>query len=136
MRISEMPRFRDEYDDIRLKVRAPGPKAFSGLGLISLLIAIAAGVLGMILLMIAVVIGAHQEALGQPPMNENDPMAIALGVGILGSLGGTLIGLVLGVVGCFQSERNLVLPILGTVLNALILLGAIFVMCLGLAAGG
>jgi hypothetical protein len=126
-----MPRYRDDYDDIRLNVRDQGPKPMSGMGLASLLIAIGMGLLLLVLVGIAGIVSAEQG--GQ--MNENDPAAILLGLGILGGLGGTLIGLVLGIVGCYQPDRSIVLAVLGTIFNGLVILGVLSLFCIGILMG-
>jgi hypothetical protein len=124
-----MLRSRDDYDDIRLN---NGPKPMSGLGLASLLIAI--GVILLEFLLVGIIVLLTAENNGQ--MNENDPAAIVLGLGILGSIGINLIGLVLGIVGCFQADRSIVLAVIGTTLNGLVLFGAASFFCVALIMGG
>lgn len=130
-----MPRYFEDDDDHRWDIRNKdrnGPKRFSGLGLASLLIAIGSGLMLMGLIAMAVVIGNNDQAQGrQRP--DNDPVAVLIGFGFLASLGAAVIGVVLGAVGCFQSNRQIALPILGTVFNAIILIGVVFAICLGLA---
>ena len=130
-----MPRYdNDDYEDIRLRdvrARERGPRPQSGLGMVSLVIAIVMVVAMLGLIGVAVVV--TEKNGGQ--MNDNDPVAITLGLGIIGCLLITVIGLVLGLVGAFQSDRNPTLAIVGTVLNGVILLGVVSLMCLGVFMG-
>jgi hypothetical protein len=138
-----MPRYYDddddEFDDLDIGrypkrgYRAPdAPRPQSGLGIASLLLSIFCGVSLFGLIAMAGIISINQN--GQ--VNDNDPAMVALGLGILASCGFTLIGLVLGAVGCFQPDRNPICAILGSIFNLLILLGVGSLMCLGIVLGG
>jgi hypothetical protein len=135
-----MPRYDDydddDYDDLRLdrgrRRESSGPKPLSGLGLASIGIAVLMFVAVPALFILAAVVDDPNNP--QPP--EKDPAMVAVGLGILLSLGFTLIGLVLGIIGCCQPDRSLVCGLLGSILNGLILLGAIGLVCAGIAIGG
>ena len=103
----------------------------SGLGIASLFIAIVMGILLFILFSIAVVISIKQN--GQ--INDNDPVMVSLVLGMMGGLGMTLIGLVLGIIGALQPDRKGLYGVLGSAFNAMILLGVGGVICLGILAG-
>jgi len=133
-----MPRYYDDDDDFddldigRYRDRGDrdGPKPQSGLGIASLLMSIVCGV-AMFGLVAAAVI-----ATANGPVNDRDPMMAMLGLGIIANCGFTLIGFVLGLVGCFQPDRGALCGILGSIFNGLILLGIGSLLCLGIAVGG
>ncbi|HZZ79310.1 MAG TPA: hypothetical protein VFE62_12380 [Gemmataceae bacterium] len=139
-----MPRYGTyDYDDDDFDIsigrgrrpdRDSGPKPHSGVGMVSIGFAVLSFVGYVIVFGAAVVIAANNNNNAQ--MQDNDPRAMALGFGILGTIGINFIGLVLGIVGCFQSDRNIVMPIFGTVLNGIFFLGLAILMCLGILAAG
>src|SRR5450755_1194271 len=100
-------RDNDDYDYDRIKIgrRDEGDrsKSQSGIGIISLLISVVVGVLLVVLIVVATLIAVGQN--GQ--VNDKDPLAVVVGLGILLGLGGALVGLVLGVVGAMQTDRNI-----------------------------
>jgi hypothetical protein len=132
-----MPRYDyddDDYDDFRIRRprrRAPREAPHSGLGIASLFIAIVMGIGMFILFSIAVVISLRQN--GQ--VNDNDPVVVALGLGLLGGCGMSLVGLVLGIIGALQPDRKALYGILGSVFNGMILVGVGGIICLGILAG-
>ncbi len=75
---------------------------------------------------------AERDPAGPQP--EEATMAIA-GLGILGVLALSVVGLCLGVVGMFQGNRLRLFAVLGTVMNALIVFGFCGLMMLGMVAG-
>ena len=83
------------------------------------------------LIVIAGVISLNQN--GQ--VDDRDPAMMAVSLGILAGCGFSLMGLVLGLVGCFQSDRNPLCGILGSIFNGLILLGVGGLICLGILGG-
>jgi hypothetical protein len=127
----------DDYDDIRVGGRRhrdapPGEKPQSGLGVGSIFLGIIVFVGYFVVIGAAVVIaGGNNNA----PMRDDDPVAVALGLGIIGTFCLNLIGLVLGIVACFQSDRNMLCGILGTVFNAILFFGVITLVCAGLLMG-
>jgi hypothetical protein len=110
--------------------RSPGsgPKQ-SGLGIASLVVAIAAGATAFAL----VVVAGMMEVSTPGGMDEESPQAILVGLGIFGVLGLNFLGLGLGVAGIVQPDRSRVVAILGLVLNALVILGLCGLMALGTA---
>lgn len=136
-----MPRRRyddddDELDDIRVqRYREPkaddGPLPQSGLGIVSLFISIFAGIASFATVVGLVIVAMHQN--GQP--NDKDPAVMAAGLAILVVCASALIGVVLGIVGSIQPDRGSVCGIIGSIFNALILLGFGALICLGLAVG-
>ena len=121
-----------DYDDIRIGRHRDDPKSQSGIGIISLLTSIVVGALLVVLIVVATLIAVGQN--GQ--VNDKDPLAVVVGLGILLGLGGALVGLVLGVVGALQTDRNILCAVLGAIFNALIVLGVIGLACMGAMAGG
>lgn len=135
-----MPRYYDDddddFDDLdigRFRKRDYGdpdaPRPQSGLGIASLILSIFCGVSLFGLIMMAAIISANGQ------VNDEDPAMVALGLGMVAGCGFTLIGLVLGVVGCFQPGRNPTCGILGSIFNGLILLGVGGLLCTGLLIG-
>jgi hypothetical protein len=126
-----MPRY-DDYDDddftSRLRKRSRRPRAVrhSVLGIASLAIAILMGFSIFFFIVLSAIFSA------QGPMNDRDPKAMVLGFGIIGSSALALVGGVLGVVGLFQPKRHKVFPIIGTIFNAILIFGVMFLMCIGL----
>lgn len=128
-----MPQYDDEYDDIRMSnYRAPAEMPQSGMGVASLFIAILVGIGLFALIAIATAMAMGKNG----PPNNNDPMMVLVGLGIIGGCGLALVGLVLGIIGALQSNRKSLCGILGASFNGLILLGVGGLMCLGLAVGG
>jgi hypothetical protein len=120
----------DDYD-IRRSRRRRRKKRQGGaaLGIISFAIAIICMFAVFVLLIAAVVIGANG------PVNDNDPVVVMLGLGIIGCMLAAVVGIVLGAVGAFQSNTiGTTCSIIGVAINTLILLGVLFVMCLGALA--
>jgi hypothetical protein len=129
-----MPRYDDDDDDnIRIGRFDDRPRELpqSGLGIASLFIAVVMGIGLFVLFGIVVVIAARQN--GQ--LADNDPIAIVLGLGFIGGCAMAVIGLVLGIVGSMQPDRRGLCGILGSIFNALILLGVGALICAGLLMG-
>lgn len=132
-----MPRYDDDddFDDIRLpsqRSRATGPLEHSGLGMAS--ISIAAFMFLAFLGLFGVI--AVIEANNNGPMQEDEARDMLVGLAFLAGLGFTLVGLVLGIVGCCQPNRSSVCGLLGALFNGIILVGVFFLICLGVAIGG
>jgi len=128
----------DDYDDIRVGRRPyrdapPGVKPQSGLGIGAIFLAIIVFVGYFVVFGAAVVIAGGNN---NPPRRDDDPVLVVLGLGIIGTFCLNLIGLVLAIVGCFQSDRNILCGILGTVFNAILFFGVITLVCAGLLMGG
>jgi hypothetical protein len=122
-------RRRDDEDDYDFRTRS---QPHSGAGIVSCVLALLVLVCGVLAMLIAA--SAAEEDF--EVMMETDP-AIA-GLFVLFFLGGgllTLIGLVLGIVGLAQQDRNKVFAILGLCANGLFLLCGLGLMVLGMMVG-
>jgi hypothetical protein len=130
----------DDYDDIRvgrrrLPARADmGPKPQSGVGITSVCLAAVAFVGYVITFGVAVVYEANNN--NNVPRGNEDPVEMLLGLGLIGSGCLNLAGVVLGFVGCFQSDRGIIWSILGAVFNTILVFGVIALVCAGLAMAG
>ena len=124
----------DDYGDIRMggrdRDRAEPPTSQSGIGIISLITSVVAGVMLAVLIVAAVVISA-----GPNPPPDNDPKMVMIVLGLIASLAAALIGLILGIIGCIQPHRGILCAVLGSIFNALILLGVIGLICAGVMFG-
>ncbi len=100
----------------------------SGLGIASLVIAILAGVAIFALIVYAGMMAASSGG----EIDEESPLAIALGLGLFAVIGLHLLGIGLGVAGLFQSNRARTVAVLGLTLNFLIIAGFVCLMVIGL----
>jgi hypothetical protein len=106
-------------------------KQSSGLGIVSVVLALVAG-----LLMLLGLVGAAGMAASDPDLlDEDSPAVVGLGLLMLGGFGLDLLALALGVIGLFQSDRSKTMPIVGVCLSGLPTLGVGALMVLGLLAG-
>ncbi|HYW70848.1 MAG TPA: hypothetical protein VE961_07435 [Pyrinomonadaceae bacterium] len=99
-------------------------------GLISFLLALGFPALIIVLLVISMVLEGRVDFVKQ----------LDLWIALLTMIGGPIVhftGLVLGIVGVFQKGRKKLLPILGVVLNGILLALAVIIVvfCLSLIAG-
>ena len=124
----------DDLSDLRRPRRRssshPGPLPHSWAGGISVVISCLmffgfAGIFGFAILL---------AARGQQP-GPNDPVLVAIGFAVITCLMVTFGGLVLGLAACFQSDRSIVLGILGGTFNGFLLLGIGVLMCMGMVLG-
>ena len=129
----------DDYGDIHIGRRRRsarddfGPKPQSGVGIISVCLA------GLVFFGYLLTIGmaaAFEAHNNNAPRRDDDPLEMLLGLGLIGSGCLNLAGVVLGFVGCFQSDRGILWAILGAVFNTILLFGMIAIVCAGLAMGG
>ena len=109
----------------------PAPLKHSGFGIASFIISIAAVIFAFGM----VVLAGVMESRTPGGIDEESPEAMAVGLGIILSGLLAVLGGVLGIVGCSLPNRNKVFAILGTIFNALVVLGLVGLMILGLAAG-
>jgi hypothetical protein len=124
-------RFDDDDDDIDIgRGRRGDPPGSAGWAIASFFISILDGIFLLFLIIGATIMEANQNA----PLNDNDPRVIMLGFGILAGLAFSVLGLILGFVGIGQ-KNGTVFAILGITFNALLVVGVIALMCLGIAAG-
>ncbi len=127
----------DDFDDIRVgrrrnRYRArSGSKPQSGLGITSVCLAgvVFFGYLATFALAIAF------EVNNNAPRRDDDPLENLLVLGLIGSGCLNLAGVVLGFVGCFQTDRSIIWAILGAVFNTILLFGVIALVCAGLLMG-
>ena len=68
-------------------------------------------------------------------MDEDSVGTILLGLIMIGGCFLAFVGLILGVAGLFQKNRKRVFPVLGTAFNAMILLGVVGLVVVGLLIG-
>ncbi len=121
-------RFEDGEDEYDFGKREP---PHSGLGIASLVLAVLAVVLLMVLFVIASVTAGND----MDGLDENSPEAMALGVAALGACALALLGLGLGIGGLIQPGRNKAPTIAGVVANALLLIGTAGLICAGVLMG-
>lgn len=116
----------------------------SRMGIASLVIAILA-IIAIVLFFIIGVSVASAEIGGDPQsfdpssIDENSPLATTfalLGLGFVGSVLLTVVGLGLGVAGLIQLRRKRLFALLGTIFNGLVVLVVIALFVLGFALGG
>lgn len=118
----------------------PGRRAHSGPGIVSFILSILMVVLfvGIIAAFAAKASDAIDE-LGQVDIEklQNETSFVFYGLGMLGAIVGNIIGLVLGIIGLAQKNRNKLFAILGTVFNGgvvLLLLLMVFIGLIGASA--
>jgi hypothetical protein len=130
-----MSRFYDDDDfdddelDLRYRRSARGPRPHSGAGMVSFAMALIAALGGVIATVLAVVL-----SMAVPPVADDDPIMILTVLVFLGSVMTSFAGLVVGFVGAFQSDRNATYAVVGLGVNAVVLLGMIGLMALGILA--
>lgn len=122
----------------------PVPLKHSGLGISSFVLAIVS-IFALIIGIILIVAASADFVNMSPAEIESEMMAGAgeefatiLGAGLLMmlSVGISIIGLILGIIGLVIKNRKKIFGILGVVLNGLMVLGIVFLMIIGLTLGG
>ncbi len=103
----------------------------SGLGIASLILSILIGTTEFVMILVAAIIESASEA----GMDEDSVGTILLGLIMIGGCFLAFVGLILGVAGLFQKNRKRVFPVLGTAFNAMILLGVVGLVVVGLLIG-
>jgi hypothetical protein len=138
-RYGEHDRFDDDYD-IRVgrgrdrdRDRDAGPKPHSGVGITSIFCAIFTLVGYFIVMAVAIAMAVGNN---NAPVPENDPKVMAIGFGVLLAGCANFVGLVIGFIGCFQSDRNILCAVIGTVLNGILLLSFGLLILFGIIVGG
>jgi hypothetical protein len=120
--------YDDDDDDLDLRrYRTGGDRPQSGPGIASIVLGILAATGAAVVLVIAVLI---EEMQGGQIADDDPEMLLLIGV-FLASSAFSFAGLILGIVGSGQSDRNPLLGVFGLVLNSLVLVGLIFLICLG-----
>jgi hypothetical protein len=122
--------YDDDYDEPAYRPRRRALKP-SGLGIVSFVIAVLVGLGEIILLIIAGIM----ESRTPGGMDENSTEAMILGLLLIGGLVVSFFGGVLAVAGLVQGERSKVFPVLGLGFNAMIILGVIGIIIIGLLIG-
>jgi hypothetical protein len=102
----------------------------SGFGIASFVIVLAAGALEFVLVVIAGIL----ETMTPGGMDENSPIAILLGLVMIGGLLVDLLGILLGIVGLCQRDRKKPFAGLGVVTGLLVLVGLVAVIVIGIIA--
>src|SRR4051812_42070313 len=97
----------------------------SGLGIASFVIALCVGLLEF------VVIGTAVFTEMTEGLDENEPRTILLGLAALGGLLIGMLGIALGVAGLCEHDRRKTYAILGVAMNAVVIVGVLFVVVLG-----
>jgi hypothetical protein len=121
---ADMRGYRDYDDEL-------GPMKHSGLGIASFMLAIGAGVMLAILILLAVVIESSQPGA----FDAETPTAIAVGCGFCLALLMAATGVALGIACVCQRNRNTIFGVIGLVLNGLIILGGGCLVLIGIASG-
>ena len=99
----------------------------SGLGIASFIISILGGILIFAILAAATLM----EAATPGGLDEKSEVMVAFGLGLLALLGGEFVALGLGIGGLFQTGREKIFAILGTVFSAVTLSLMISIIVLG-----
>ena len=107
----------------------PPPPPHSRLGIASFVIS----AIFAIAIFVAFAYAGYLEATTPGGMDEESPEAIVVGLFVIFCSFGLIVGLGLGIAGLFTRQRRKVFPILGTILSALVLLGACGLVGIGLA---
>jgi len=116
--------FDDALDDIDLGRRSLPPQ--SGPGIVSFGLGVLAAIgVGALLLLVVVLEFANPNGLA----GNDDPETIIVGLGCCGL---SLAGVVLGLAGVSQRDRNPLFAALGVVINGVVLLGTLFCVCVGI----
>jgi hypothetical protein len=98
----------------------------SGTGIASFIISL---VMGVFILLLILVAGVAQASIGD--CKDTEMAEGIFGVLILGCLFGNLVGVGLGIAGLAQKDRKHVFPILGTTINAVTVVGMLFLSVIG-----
>ena len=99
----------------------------SGPGIASFVVALFSGAATFALVAAA---GVMQSQPGG--FDENSPVAIAMGLGLIGVAAMLVLSFVLGITGILQTNRNKVFAILGTAISVLVVVGFCGLLVLGM----
>jgi hypothetical protein len=99
----------------------------AGLGLASFVISVVAAGAMFVVFLVAGVMEVSQPG----GLNEKSPVAVIIGLFMLGLIVVDLIGLGLGISGFLQKQRKIVFAVLGTVISAITILGTIALIVIG-----
>ena len=138
-RYGDYDRDRDDDDyDIRVgrgrdRDRDAGPKPHSGVGITSIFLGIGAIVGYFVVIAVTVAMAMGNNGA---PVAQEDPKLMAIGMAAVLSMCANFVGALIGFIGCFQSDRNILTAVIGTVLNGIFLLGFGLLILFGLMVGG
>ena len=121
-----------DFGPARRPEEVAAPAGHSRMGIASFVLAI---LVGLGIFAIIVVLGV-METSTPGGVDESSVVVGLLGLGIVLGLLINVVGLGLGVAGAIQRRRKKLFAILGIVLNAVIFLGVLVVIVLGLSLGG
>ena len=107
------------------------PTSHSGIGIASFILSLLCGLTLVGIIIVAMVIGARSGG----ELDERSPAVMAIGCSALLGLALTLLGLILGIVGIMQKDRKKTFAILGLIFNAVILVGTVALILVGMAMG-
>lgn len=99
----------------------------SGLGITSFALSILVG----FLLFAAIAVAGVMESSRPGGLDEESPVAVVMGLGIIALLGLNLVAFGIGIGALFQRDRKKIFAILGTVFSSLIFLGCIALFVVG-----
>ncbi len=103
----------------------------SGLGIASFVLSLLSG----FSIFALVVVSALLEAANPGAMNEESPIAVAVGLMLFFLLGLCLLAIGLGIGGMFQGSRKKIFCILGTAFSALTFFATVLLVLVGIMLG-
>jgi hypothetical protein len=109
----------------------PNALRHSGLGIASVVI----GAIGALTVFATVIVAGYLEMSTPGGMDEDSPVVTMLGLVVCTGCLTAMIGAGLAAGGLFQPNRNRVLPIIGLVINGVIILTVMVLMVVGLMMG-
>lgn len=113
--------------NLRQTINIPTELKHSGLGIASFIMSLICGLGLFVIVFIAGMMSLNEE------MDETSSAAMIIGLAMFVFLGLEFIALILGIVGWTQKDRKSVFGILGTVFSAVVIVGMIGLIALGLA---
>jgi hypothetical protein len=107
----------------------PTEMKHSGLGIASFVMAMGMGVYYFVLFVAAGVIA--QSTQGE--IDETSPLAMIVGLALMGGIMLDLLAIALGIAGMCQTQRKKVFAVLGVLIGTLILIGVVSLVAIGMA---
>lgn len=101
-------------------------KKHSGLGIVSMFMGVTTGIITFVIFVFA----GYLESNTPGGIDDESPLAIIMGAGILLTVFLIFVGTVLGFVGLFQKDKKKLFPAVGSFLNLFLLLGVIGIIIL------
>lgn len=115
--------------NLRQTMNTPTELKHSGLGIASFIMSLICGLGLFVIVFIASMMSLNGE------MDETSSAAMIIGLAMFVFLGLEFIALILGIVGWTQKDRKSVFGILGTVFSAVVIVGMIGLIAIGLTIG-